>query len=238
MKIFKSFFLFTSLFSVFLITGCKKDDNVNPQNDNPPQFTVKTIRVPDAMAQSNDPGAQQTASYLNMMNGIAGYSDMMREHSKSITVNGLKDSGPRIFTWDVDEGNTHCTFTLTVTETDILIKWKMVIDGIMDGDKFDNFLFLEAQEYKDGTNSRITVYDPENPGIILMKMSWTKENDVYHFIFEVPENLQIVVDINIDNSGTMDVNEWIDNEWAVVFNAVWGPDGHGQWHDNNGNGSW
>ncbi len=240
MKIIKTFLFFAVIFSLFIISGCKKDNDVNPGDNNPPEYHMKTVQIPDAMAQSNDPGAQQAVSYINMMNSIANFANIMEKPSKSSIVKGLKDGTPRVFTWNIDEGNTHCTFTLTVTETSEDINWKMVVDGIMDGDAFDNFLFMDAQEAKDGSNSRLTVYDNDNDGAVLMTLSWYKTGDVYHFTFEMPKEIQMNIDINLDNSGTMEVNEWVNNDWVLQFKAVWGADGHGSWWDymNTENGSW
>jgi hypothetical protein len=239
MKTFKSFFLLAIIFSLLLAAGCKKDDDSNPGGNDAPNYEVKTVQVPDAMVQSNDPGAQQATAYINMMNGIAGYGTMMKRPSKSTHVTNLKDGGSDVYTWNIDDGNTHCTFTLTVTETVTIYKWKMVIDGIMDSQEFNNFTFIEAEEFKDGSNSKITVYDPDKGGI-LMKMSWYKTGDTYHFTFEAPYQALITMEVNPDNSGIMEVSKWMNNQWVPEFKATWDASGHGNWWDYNSGatGSW
>jgi hypothetical protein len=238
MKTLKLFVMFTAIFSLILATGCKKDNDVNPGND-APDYQVKTVQVPDAMSQSNDPGAQEAATYIGMMNSIAGYGAMMTPPKKSTHITDLKDGGSEVYTWDIDDGNTHCTFTLTFTETATMYNWKMVIDGVMDGQTFNNFKFIEAEEAKDGSSSRITVYDPDSGGI-LMTMEWYKTGDTYHFSFEMPNHVLITMDVNPDNSGTIKVSEWINNQWTLEFKATWNAAGHGEWWDytSGATGSW
>ena len=45
------------------------------------------------MENSNDPGAQQAARYMSMVNGMSGYGAMMNPSGKSAVISNLKDGG-------------------------------------------------------------------------------------------------------------------------------------------------
>jgi len=242
MKTLRFLILFTTIFSLVIVSSCKKDDDTNPNKD-APNYEVKTVQVPDAMTQSNDPGARQAASYINMVNGMAGYGGMMTPPSKSSPVTNFKDGTEDIYVWEINEGNTHCTFTLRVTETATKYFWEMIVDGTMEGQVFNNFTYLKAEETKDGSSSSFTVYDPENGGI-LMTMSWYESGGATHFTFEVPDEIMMSVVVNADGSGSVEVKDWQNGQYVLEFRAEWDASGHGQWweYDETGaiwnQGSW
>lgn len=227
MKTLKLLTLFVSIFTLLIVSSCKKDDNTNPDKASM-EYNVKTVDIPDAMAQSNDPGAQMARQYIGMLNGMSAYGGMMTPPSKSSHITNLKDGSPEIYVWEVNEGNIHCTFTLTYTETATLYTWKMVLDGTMDGQVFNNFTYISAEEAKDGSYSKITVFDPENNDI-LTTMSWYEENGSTNFTFEIPEGILLSIIVNADNSGSIELKEWINNHWELSYEANWDSSGHGSW---------
>jgi len=242
MKPLKLLILFTTIFSLVIVSSCKKDDEVSPGNNDTPNYEVKTVQVPDAMVQSSDPGAQQATSYINMVNGMTGYGGMMTPPSKSTPVTNFKDGAGDVYVWEINDGNTHCTFTLKVSESVTTYYWEMIIDGTMEGQVFNNFTYLKAEEAKDGSNSSFTVYDPETGGI-LMTMSWYESGSATHFTFEVPNEILLTVDVNADGSGSIEMKEWMNGQYILEFRAEWNASGHGQWWQYDGGtlleqGSW
>ncbi len=242
MKTLKFLVLFTTIFSLVLVSGCKKDDDNDP-NDNLPEYHVKTVQIPEAMAQSSDPGAQTASAYIGMLNGMAGYGGMMVPPSKSTIVPSLKNGETEIYTWEINEGNTHCTFTLKFTETATLLSWEMIINGTMDGQYFDNFTYIRAEEAKDGSSSTITIYNPETLGV-LMYMSWHEQaNGTIEFTFEIPQETILTMVVNTDGSGSMELKDWENGHYELVFRVTWDASGHGEWweYDNgvlSDQGSW
>ncbi|MCF6170733.1 MAG: hypothetical protein L3J66_07150 [Bacteroidales bacterium] len=241
MKTLKFLALFTSIFSLVIVSSCKKDDDTDPNKD-APNYKVKTVQVPDAMVQSSDPGAQQAASYINMVNGMAGYGSMMTPPSKRTSVTNFKDGGGDVYVWEINDGNTHCTFTLKVSESVTTYYWEMIIDGILEGQAFNNFTYLKAEEAKDGSSSSFTVYDPETGGI-LMTMSWYDNGSVTNFTFEIPNEVLMAVNVNADGSGFVEVKSWQNGQYVLDFRAEWDASGHGQWWAYDGGvvidqGSW
>lgn len=227
MKTLKLFILFTSALALVLVSSCKKDDDNNP-NNNAKQYETKTVTVPDAMAQSSDPGAQEATAYLNMVNSMATYGSMMTPPSKSTPVTNYKDGGTEVYTWEVNEGMNNYTATLTITETATMYSWQMSITGTMDSYTFTNFVFISAETTIDGMSSSITLYEFDGSGIA-MTMSWQDNGSSVTFNFEVPGSIRLTVSVNADNSGWMEVYEWNGSSYYLDFRIEWTATGNGQW---------
>ncbi len=243
MKNIRFLMLFTAIFSIILIAGCKKDNNAEPGSAK--AFQVQTITVPDAMNQSSNPGAQMATGYIGMANGMAAFASMMTP-PKSAVAHHYKGSGePEIHHWNVDDGeNNIYTVTLTITETSDLYKWEMKVDGLVEGQHVDNFIFIKAEQYKDGHDNSITVYDPDKPLTIGFVMNWHKVNDVFYITYEEPQSIKVAFVINADNSGSIDAKEWTEEqEYQTTYTATWDASGHGEyWEYDNGqqtdHGTW
>jgi len=76
MKTIRFLILFTGILSMIFVSSCKKDKDTNPNND-APAYQMQKVDIPEAMAQSNDPGAKQAVYYLNMVNAFSRYNSMM-----------------------------------------------------------------------------------------------------------------------------------------------------------------
>lgn len=228
MKTLKYFLLFTVIFSLVITTGCKKDDAADPVN-NFTAYEIQTVTIPDAMVQSNDEGAQTARTYLGMANGMSGLWGMMTPPSKSADVNNLKAGGPEIYSWEINDGNTHCTITLTFIETATTYSWAVTIDGTLEGITLSNFTYIQAYSEKDGTSGNMTLYDPEGGGVS-MTQSWQElANGVFKCITELPQCLLITVVTNEDGSGSVEVKDWVNGQYLLDFRAEWDASGHGQW---------
>jgi len=230
MKTLKLFILFTTIFSLVIVSSCKKDDDVDPNNNNDfTAYEIKTVTVPDAMAQSNDEGAQTARSFIGMANSMAGYGGMMTPPSKSTFVSNFKDGGTELYTWEINDGNTQCTVTLTFIETTISYSWAVIIDGMVDGINLNNFTYIQAYSEKDETSGYMTLYDPEGSGV-LMTQTWKElANGTFECSLEMPQDLLVTVVTNEDGSGSVEVKVWENGQYLLDFRAEWDASGHGQW---------
>ncbi len=231
MKTIKLLILFSVVSFAVVITGCKKD-NSNDPNQNAPEFKSKSVTIPDAMAQSNDPGAQMAVNYLNMINSMSSYEGMMKAPGKSALIH-YKDGGDT-YTWEVNDNSGSYTVTMTVTETPLKIVWEMRITGNMDGHELTNFLFIHAYQKKDETGSDFLVYDIET-GDEYMDISWNIIGDgATEYRFEVFQETLLKVIVNTDGSGSLEFNEWVNTAYVLTYQAVWDASGHGQYWEYEG----
>lgn len=221
---------------LFLVFGasCNKDESPEPEEQTVKQFNTKSVSAPDAMKQSNEPGAMQSAQYISMMNSMAGYGAMMVPPDKSGTVN-LKDGGTDIYTWDYEDGLNNYSATLKITETITYIKWEMIINGVLDNHQLNNFTYLTAEEFKDGSGSTFTMYDFYAPGSVVMTIKWHESGTTTYFTFEIPGEIRITMEVQSDGSGSLDVNDWKNGQYMLSFRAVWDASGHGEcWEYDEG----
>lgn len=163
-------FLMIAFFSLLIVfSGCKKDEE-NGDPENAPEYTVKTVDIPPAMQNSNDPGAQTAASYIGIANSYAGMGAMMVPPEKSTLVTNLKDGTPWTYSWTIDDGEESFTVTMTVTEDALKYIWEFSITGMLDGVSVTNFVYMRGTEYKDGSQGSLEMWDPQN---FEQMFSWT-----------------------------------------------------------------
>ena len=232
MKTIKFLILFSAIFSFILISGCKKDDNPQPDAR---AFNVETITAPDAMIQSSDPGAQMASGYINMANGVAAFGAMMTP-PKSTPATHFKnsnDNNPEIYTWNVDDGdNNNYNVVLTITETSELYRWELKVDGLVDGQQMHDLLFLKAEQYKDGHDNTFIVYDLDKPLTPSLIFNWHKTNDVFYLTYEVPQDIYVSFEIYPDNHGGVVAKDWTEeNEYQTTYTATWDSSGHGEYDE-------
>ena len=239
MKTVRFLILFATVLSAAFIAGCSKDDDNVPAGD-AQKFEAKSVQVPKAMSQSNDPGAQMATSYVNMINGLSGLASQMAPPGNNP---GSISNGERIFTWDVNDKTGIYTVKLVIKETGSEIIWDMYITGTMEGNVLDNFHYIHAVKQKDDSGSVFTVWDPDT-GSKYMEISWSViANDSVKFIFEVFNETYLTVIVNSDNSGSIELKEWLLGRYVTTYKASWAASGHGEyWEYANGvvdsNGSW
>ncbi len=235
MKTLKFLALFTGMITLIMVAGCKKDEDTSDENKMP-AYEAKTIEIPDAMAQSSNVGAQETKSYISMINGMASFGSMLTPPAKSTANKHLKDSGTETYSWEVNEGTSNYTVTLNVTETASVISWECILNGIMEGITFNNFTYIRAEEYKDGTGSRFTLYDWETSGINMDLSTQVQLNGITVFTLEMPEKMIVSLNIKADGSGTMEFKDWINGQYITTFESEWDATGHGEfWEYDDGN---
>lgn len=225
-------FAFITLFFFSFIVSCSEKDDTEPQDQQTqeaPTLETKIVELPEAMTQSNDPGAQMATMYANMANGFTGWAGMMIPPQKSASLKSTLDGDPWVYTWDFSEGADAYSITLTIAETPTEYLWTMVINGTLGGMVLDNFLYMEANEALDGTSGEFVMYDPEEQGIGLIASWVTNSNGVYSLTFEMPGEVKIVLTTNLDNSGEISVYDWNETEYLLSFNASWDSTGHGEY---------
>lgn len=246
MKTLKFLAFFTSIFLIILATGCEKDEETlgnTPTNESIAAYEAKTIEIPNVMANSSEAGAQETEIYMNMFNNMAMYGSMLTPPSKNAPIIQFKDSGTETHTWVVNEGSSNYTVTLNVSETSTMISWECILNGTMSGISFNNFIYIEAEEYKDGSSSRFTLYDWETFDINMELRTQKKENEAIEYTLEMPARMIITLIINTDGSGNLQLKDWEDIQYILTFESSWDASGHGEyWVYQDGDivdqGSW
>lgn len=227
--------LATIIFFLLFSIACNKDDDNEPeQSKDTAEFEVKTVDVPDNMMQSNSPGAIHARSYINIMNGMSTYGGLMNPPKKS---SFLKNGENETITWTVDDGTGQNNYnvTLKVTESPVYIKWELIYDGTIDGMYLNNFTYVKAEEYKDGSGSTITIYDFDNPESILMTMSWYESGGATYFTLEIPNEVKVEMVAFSDDSGSIEISEWVNGQYVLELKVVWDSSGHGEyWEYENG----
>ena len=220
-----------ALFFLSFMVSCSDKDDTEPQDQQTqqaPTLETKVVELPEAMTQSNNPGAQTATMYASMANGFVGFAGMMVPPEKSGLYKSVQGD-PWVYTWDFSEGADVYSITLTVAETSSEIMWTMVINGTLGGLVLDNFLYMEATETPDGSSGEFIMYDPEEQGMSMM-VSWSTDgNGVYTVTFEVPGEMKIVMSSNLDGSGEISVYDWYETEYILEFNAIWDSIGHGEY---------
>jgi hypothetical protein len=228
----KLIYLPAILIIVSIIFACSKDEEADPQqpaDNNPPEYSVKTVEVPDQMSQSNDPGAQEAMSYIYMANSFTGFTGMFNPPQKNGIYKSTNDGPPWIYNWEVDDESGQYTVTMTFDEDNTHYYWSVVIDGVMDGIVLQDFTFLYSEQTKDDSEGLIRLYDPESQDLDV-DIFWSTDTDgTYHFTFSEPEYMKIEITEYLDGSGFLAVYDWIIEQFLISFEAEWNADGHGQW---------
>jgi hypothetical protein len=221
--------------------ACSKDDDDNsnpaPPPEEVPEYGGQTVTIPDAMMQSQDPGAQQAVAYIDMANGfveMAGSFGNPPEKSSSFkSTNG--DGPPWVYNWEVNDETGNYTVTLTINETGDGTEWDIVVNGVMDGITLDNFTIMHGEQSDDGKNGSFTVYDWENQGGEIFEITWNTDDDGNYFIhINIPESVKIDVVANADGSGSVAFYQWNETDFELMFKAVWDAEGSGEWWQYEG----
>lgn len=228
MKNLKIITLFAALILIILAAGCKKDEVSPDENNTLYVYEAKIIEVPDAMAQSSAAGAQETKNYILMVNSMSVYGAMLTPPEKSISNTNTKDSGTETYSWDVNDESSNYTVTLNVTESETMVSWECIISGTMGDLIFNNFIYITAEEYKDGSSSRFTLFDFETSEINMDLSSKKQGDDIIGFTLEIPERGMILINVNNDESGSLEYKDWVNNQYLLTFASSWDASGHGE----------
>jgi hypothetical protein len=232
MKTKRIFSLLLAAIMLSFVVACSEKDDTQPeqpQQQDAPQLSTQIVEPPDAMVQSDDPGAQMAVSYISMANAFSGWAGMMTPPPQKSAIYKSTNDDPWTYTWDFNEGQDIYSITLTIYETTTHYEWTMVINGILDGIVLDDFLYMSATESLDGEEGSYYLYDPEIEGPA-MKVEWfTNGNGVYSLAFEAPDDMIIEMSSNMDGSGEIVVYDWNGSEYLMSFRAIWDASGHGEY---------
>lgn len=235
MKALKFLILFSTIITCVLATGCKKEETNEPEK-NMPEYEPKTVDVPSTMTQSNNYGAQTTASFITMVNSMATYGGFMSPPTKSAVIRNLKDLGTESYSWEVNDGTSAYSVTLKVTETISMISWECILDGMISGHSMNNFKYIQAEESKDGMSSRFTLYDFVTSGIN-MDLIWQEQtNGNSLFTLEVPSEILLTIAVSNTGSGTLELKDWVNSQYMLSFKSSWDASGHGEFWEFDDDG--
>lgn len=211
-------YLILILFAAVLF-GCKKEDD-DTDAIQEPNLQTEIVEPPESMINSQDVGAQQSVAFINMANAFAGFAGTMVP-PESKHKSGMDDGPPWIYTWTVNDYTGSYTVTLTVDEKgNDGFEWEMKINGTMDGLTLNNFVYMHAEQSEDGTEGIFEMFDPETQELG-MYVAWVNTATVYNLIFEVPEEMKIEINDYPDESGNLEVLEWENGAYILVFESEW-----------------
>lgn len=221
-----------------LIMGCSKDKNpTEPAEENPPEFNMKTIPIPQKMAQSADPNVQLAVSYIAMANSISNYGSYFTPPPKSKTLAKdleVQNGGTWTRTWTLDS----LTITMTVSSTDSQYVWDILVTGTLYGHAYNNWKMIHAERMKDEKSGLMIIYK-DNSTEIAAKWTWNiDEQNVFTvtMTFDTPEDGKIEIMLNPDGSGELNYYKWYVDTFVLDLKVKWNVDGSGQWWTYKENG--
>lgn len=226
------------LLVVCLALGCSSDDKgTNGNGTTVPSPTRATIDVPTAMQQSSNSMAQMAVGYINLANAIGGYGTFFSPPAGAGKLSNLSFSAAdtTTYTWTVDS----FTIKMLFWETTLKYHWRAILDGYDGAYTYSNWVFIDAEETKDGTSGQFVVYEPITTNVACL-WEWSIDaQGVYTLTFTYDDFYRIEFAINPDGSGSLYFYE--DN--ILVVKIVWTADGSGEWWtyeygSQTGHGTW
>ncbi|MGE5430893.1 MAG: hypothetical protein ACM3QX_07455 [Syntrophomonadaceae bacterium] len=234
----KLYTLVVLLLMSFLIASCsKKDDNPNGPgtNDTAPGIPTVTFKGPNT--NSTDQFALLTKSSVESMNAYP-----MLFYGVFASIPPSNSDGK--WQWVVKPGGT-ATETFTASKnSDGSFTWKLILNGTIDNNSYNNWKALEGTTSADGKNGNWKIFD-DNTTILVGEFNWSTNSGgilsgtMLSYNNGVASGKIEVVN-NPDNSGSLKVY----GETNVLeFLSTWKADGTGTWHSyDNGvektNGNW
>ncbi len=229
------------LLIIALIAGCSEDKGTNGGPE-APKFQVKTINVPQKMAQSQDPMAKMAVAYIGMANAIGSHTSLLSPPASAMKLAKPVSIQGWTYTWTEDA----LSMTLEVSESGNNYVWEMFLNGTDGQFTYNNWKSMRAEEAKDGNSGLLIAYKPVTTEI---SMKWTWETDpqteVYTFVLTTfgEGGGKIEITSNPDDSGELAFYQDINGNYILTFGVEWLADGSGQWWaydsgDVSQTGSW
>jgi hypothetical protein len=211
-----------ALMALTLTSACSNDDS--PTGTTPsdaPEFTgsSNTITVPAGMANSDDPNAMMASAYIGMANAIGGHGAMFTPPTRAMATDGP----PWEYSWT--EGTL--TITLIINETDTMYTWDVYIDGTIDQEVYDDYLFYSAWSDIDGSCGGLTFYAYDSSG--MMEWEWcTDALGVFTMTMSFSDGMNTVaIDLLVNADGSGEISYVFNG--ITVFEAIWDALGNGEW---------
>ena len=211
-----------ALMALTLVSACSDDSSpTGTTPTGPPEFTGNdnTITVPPGMANSSDPNAALANAYIGMANAISGHGAMFTPPTRATETDGP----PWEYTWS--EGGL--TVTLIINETDTMYTWDVYIDGTIDTEVFDNYLFYSAWASIDGSCGGLTFYAYDGSG--MMEWEWcTDALGVFTMTMSFTDGSDtLAIDLLVNPDGSGEISYVING--VTVFEVIWDALGNGEW---------
>lgn len=227
-----------------IFISCSSDDD-NPIGSNPedePVLVIEPIEIPEALQNSNSPGAQRAVMYMSMANSFTAFSAFMSPppgNSALQKTNGVEED------WEHTWTDGTLSITMRVYESGGYNYWTTTLNGTDGNTVYTNWLMLEARQTMDASSGYLKMFDDNTTdltfnwewatdpaGNVTMSMSGY-EDGVAAFLIEVVANA--------DESGNTKFYEPIS---SLIYDISWTSNGNGTYtqYDRNGNvvdsGSW
>jgi hypothetical protein len=214
MKRLKNFPLFfLSVAVLLMVSSCGKDDSSDTTSFKKPSAgeTADKIKVPQGMANSTNPYAVATTSYIQAAIALTSNFDSFSV-PPGATESTKKSSGES-HNWEWSNGTTTCWMSYWEDATKYNWKYEIATTGI------SRYTVLTAEENIDGSGGNVIFY--QTAGVEALTYVWTLVDGKYTINLDVPgASLDIV--INANGSGTMDFVQGADN-----CHIAWNADGSG-----------
>jgi len=241
----RSIIWLTVAFCIAIGSGCSKNESSTaPEETQPPEPALTSITVPESLAESENPMARLVVTYVNMVNALTGYSSYFSPppNSQQLESPVLSSSSTWTYTWTTDS----LTITLTVVETDEAYTWDVVLTGTDGIHSYEDWLFIHAEQAKDGTNGIVVMYKPITTDVA-MRWEWTVDEDgTCNFVFtfygdETQGRIEVVA--HPDGSGELSFYAYAEGSYDLTFHAEWASEGSGEWWtyqdgEETGHGTW
>ena len=222
---------FLMMLVFLLVVGCSEDESpTKPANSEPttqpPAWDVDTIKVPQKMAESQDPKAQLAVCYITLANTISGYGLYILPPSTDEEFPGTSSQDGLFwtYTWTVED----LTITEKIWETEDKYVWHLIFNGTDGEFTYENWKFIHAEATKDGKSGHMIVYEH---GTTEVEVQWTWNTDaqgVYTFVMTSDDD-RIEITVNLDYSGKLEFFEEVDDNYVLSLKVEWQSDGTGQW---------
>jgi len=226
------------LFMLMLVASlgfwaCSDDDNGNgngtgpDQTEEPPEFMVDIPTLPSKLTDSENPQAQQLTMYYSLASSLS--NNFMGVLFPPGTAENLAEVGDK---WKYTWTDGQLTVNLTVEELDNKYRWEVRYDGSDGETTYDNWLFMVAEQAKDGKSNEITAYE-DNTSNVIMKYSWhVDDSQTHHYNVEsysYQGGIRIVAEIESNSAGWMELYELANGEYTLMKEFQWDADGNGSW---------
>lgn len=223
------------LFCLLLLAGvfasCSSDDDAKPSVENAKfsfSGTAKAVEAPSALATKDDPYAQQTVGYIEMVNSMATFISAFEPPSgatKTSTeisapngrVNGTASS---VVVWTWSDPNYG---TIAYQIKDLSDKYTFEV-FFKPNDTNEWLRYLYAEEQKDKSSGMMEMYSDSE---VYLRWDWARSGDNFTFTYSSPVfDFEFVMVVNTKTKAGS-VNYFIGG--AKVYEIVWTSQGAGSW---------
>lgn len=197
------------------------------QTEEPPEFQADIPTLPSQITQSSNPKAQELSMFYSMASSLSNtYMGVLFPPGSA---NDLAEMGGK---WKYTWTDGQLTVNLTVEEVDNKYRWEVRYDGTDGETTYDNWLFMVAEQSKDGKSNDITVYE-DNTSNVIMTYSWyVDDSQTHHYNIESSSyqgGIKIIAEIDANSAGWLELYESTDGEFSLMKKFEWDAEGNGTW---------